>query len=262
MTTASLDGVALSTIPEVELLRVRRPFPTPRHRSVAIPGRAGSIIFPEEPGDRTVILDVHVAADSFGDRRSAVEALIGWCYLGRVAELIVDDQSDRYEEAILDGVVDPDEWLLSGRAAIPFRCGAYALATATTTEGLVAATNPDSDSFSVPDNVDARPIIEITPSGGDVTAFVLTVNGFALNWEGTLLSGETLTVSTLSETITEGVSTDVNLTGAYDPDGVRMTDAFGFFPLLIPGSNAWSFSWTGTATSVALDLEWRERFLT
>lgn len=262
MTSASLNGVALSTISEVELLRPRRPFPSPRHRSIEVPGRAGSLIFTDEPGDRIITLDLHLLAATPAARRTAVAELVDWAFVGAVSALIIDDQPDRYEDAILDGSVDPDEWLSSAKISLPFRCGAYALAIATSTESLSATTNPDSDTFVIADGVDARPVIEITPTGGTVTAFTLTVNGFALSWEGTLLAGETLTVSSLSETITEGVSTDVNLTGAYNAADVRMTDASGFFPLLTPGSNAWSFSWTGTATSVALELEWRERFLT
>lgn len=261
MTTASLNGVALSTIPEVELLRVRRPLLTPRHRAVEVPGRAGSIIFPDEPGDRILTLDFQISASSFAARRSAVEAFAGWLYVGDVSRLIIDDQTDRFEDAILDASVDPGEWLMStGPFSVPFRCGPYALALAASTQALSATTNPDSDSFTVPDSVEARPVIELTPAGGNVTGFTLTVNGFSLSWTGTLASGSTLTISSLSETITTGVSTDVNLTGAYNPANVVMSDASGFFPLLTPGSNSWSLSWTGTATSVALDVEWRERF--
>jgi predicted phage tail component-like protein len=262
MTSASLNGVALSTISEVELLRPRRPFPVPRHKAVEIPGRAGSIIFPEELGDRIVTLDLHLLAATPTARRTAVEELMNWATVGAVSALIIDDQPDRYEEAIIDGSTDPNEWWSAANVSLPFRCGAYVLALSTSTENLVAGSNPDSDTFSITDNVDARPVIEITPTGGTVTGFTLTVNGFALSWEGTLIAGDTLTVNSISETITAGVSIDVNVTGAYDPSAVRMSDASGFFPLLTPGSNAWSFSWTGTATSVALDLEWRERFLT
>lgn len=262
MTTASLNGIALSTITGVELLRVVRPFPTPRHRPVDVPGRAGSIIFPEEPGDRIVTLELHLLSADYATRRAAVRELAAWAVVGDVSALVVDDEPDRYEDAILEDSATPDEWLEAATIVLPFRCGPYALALASSTEALSATTNPDSASFTVPDNVEARPVIELTPAGGTLTSFALTVNGFVLNWTGgPITAGSTITVSSLAETITLGVSTDTELTGAYNPAQVAMEDASGFFPLLTPGSNDWILSWTGTATSVALDVEWRERFL-
>lgn len=261
MTTASLNGVALATIPEVELLRPRRPFTTPRHRLIEVPGRAGAILFPDEPGDRIVTLELHIAAASLAAREAAVEALAEWCYVGTRSQLIIDDKPDRYEDAILDGSVDPDEWLVTAKPVIPFRCGPYAYAIATSTEALTATTNPDSDTFTVPDNVAARPVIELTPAGGNLTAFTLTVNGDPISWSGTLAAGNTLTISSLAEVVTLGASIDTELTGAYDANAVDLADVAGTFPELVPGSNTWSLSWTGTATSVAIDIEWRERFL-
>lgn len=262
MTTASLNGVALSTIDGVELLRVRRPFPTPRHKVVEIPGRAGSVIFPEEPGDRIVTLELHLLADDYAARRSAVEELAGWAYVGAVSGLVIDDQADRYEEAILDAVVDPDEWLHAATIVLPFRCSAYALGVTLSTETLTANPPTDSGDFTIPDSAEVRPVIQITANGGTLNSFTLLLNGYSLSWVGAVSSGGTVTVNTISETITAGASTDVNLTGAYNTGDVRMTDASGFFPLLVPGLNEWGFSYSGTATSVTIEIEWRERFLT
>lgn len=264
MSTASLNGIDLATaVPSAELLRVRRPFTVPRHRTVEVPGRAGSLIFPDEPGDRIVTLELHIATTSAAARRAAVENLMGWSHMGAVSRLIVDDQPTRFEDAIVDASVDPAEWLThTGVIPLPFRCGAYSLALTPSTQTLSAGANPTAGTFAVPDNVDARPVIEITPAGGGLTSFTLTVNGFALTWARTTPVTGAITVNSLGEVVTLGISTDVNLTGAYNPASVSMTDVSGFFPLLTNGTNDWSLAWTGTATSVALDVEWRERYLT
>lgn len=260
-TTASLNGVALATISEVELLRPIRPFPATRHKAVEIPGRAGSIIFPEELGDRVISLELHVLGADYDARRAAIRELAGWAFVGTVSRLIIDDEPDRYEDAILESAGDPDEWLKSASIILPFRCGPYALALSTSTEALVASTNPDSDTFTAPDVVEALPEIILTANGGTILSFTLTVNGFALSWTGTVASGASLTISSISETVLQGVSTDTELTGAFNASSVRMGDASGFFPVLVPGSNSWSIEWTGTATSVDVDVEWRERFI-
>lgn len=261
MTTATLNGVNLATaVPEAEVVRVRRPFTVPRHTAVDVPGRAGSIIFPDEPGDRIVTVDVHIAAASLAARRTAVDNLIAWCYVGAVSALAFGDQADRYEEAILDASADPDEWLrTAGVITLPFRCGAYALANTTTTEALTAATNPDADTFSVSDNIDARPVITLSGVGGGIDSFVLTVNGSALSATFSTELDD-ITINTLGEVVLVGVSTDTELTGAYNAASVRMADVSGYFPLLTPGVNSWSLEWTGSATSVDIDIEWRERF--
>lgn len=262
-TELTLNAIPLATaVPEAYVLQVTRPLVGKRrHSRVEIPGRAGSWIFDEEPGDRVLEIEVDLQAVSIEARREAVRALAYWCDIGSSAPLVISDEPDRYHVALLDDDPDPEEWLARARARLRFLVGPYALANDPSSETLSATTNPDSDTFSIPDTVTAEPVIELTPTGGNVSAFSLNVNGYVLSWAGgPILAGETLTISAISDTVTLGANDDVDLTGAFDVSDLDMADVSGEFPLLLEGSNAWALSWTGTATAVTLEVTWRERF--
>jgi predicted phage tail component-like protein len=271
-TDLTLNGVALSTaVPEALVVVPTRPL-VGRRRDVFVdvPGRAGSWAYPEEPGDRVLEFEIHIQADTFDERRTAVEALAAWCDLGEVSPLIVSDRPDRYHDAILDHDADPAEWLTTAKASLRFRCGAYALASAQSTEAIsVSGAGSDSGSFNVTDAVEAEPVIEITPTNGTITSFVLIINGAEVAWQdgsagdpNTIAQDETITISTLSQTVTLAANYDVNLTGAFDPNEIDMAAvAITGFPDLSNGSNSWTLTWTGTATTIDLDIAWRERFL-
>lgn len=263
MTTVdlTLNGVPLSSaVPEALVLDVSRPLVGKRrHTTVDIPGRAGSWRFNEEPGDRTIEITLDLEAETFAARRDAVRRLAYWADVGDTANLYISDEPDRFHEALLDSDDAVLERLCYGETTIEFLVGPYALATGLSTETITANSNPDSDTFDIPDAVTAEPVVEITPAGGGLTGFTLTVNGYAITWAGTLNSGETLTISSLSDTVTTGENEDVNLTGTFDEDDVDMADVSGEFPLLFEGTQSWSILWTGAATSVGVVFTWRER---
>lgn len=265
-TDVTLNGVALSTaVPSAIVTRPERPLVGSRRDVfVDVPGRAGSWKFAEEPGDRIIELAVDILAETFEARRSAVRALADWCAVGAASNLIIDDEPDRYHVGILDNDPDPDEWLNhAGSIRLRFRCDPYALATALSSETVaVSGGGSDSGTFNVDDVLDAEPIIEITPNDGTITGFTLTVNGYAISYTApTIASGNTVTISSISDTVTAGTNGDTMLTGAYNPASVTM----GFvtanlFPLLVNGTNAWSLTWDGTATDITAEITWRERF--
>jgi len=264
MTDLNLNGVALSAaVPEALVMKVARQLVGSRRNVfVDVPGRSGSWTFTEQPGDRTLIATLDVEAGSFAARRAAVRNLAYWADVGAVARLIIDDEPDRYHEAILDAAVDPAEWLISVELLeLPFRVGPYALASAASVRTLpVSGGSPESGTFTAPDTVEGRPVIQITPTDGTMTALTFTLNGQALDFAETLLSGSTLTISSISDTVTRGVSGDVDLTGAFVPASIAMGAVSGDFGRIIEGVNAWSLVWTGTATAATVTATWRERF--
>ena len=272
MIEATLNGVALaSACPEAVITAVNRPLGgNVRTEFVEVPGRAGAWAFDEEPGEMTITVDIDVLVDDIADRRAAIATLRGWAQTpaGR-SELIFDDEPDRYwsvKFSTAPPMVD-DEYV--GQTTLTFSAEPYALATTASTQGESASGSPDSGSFSITDEVDAEPEVVITPTNGTVTSFTLDVNGAEVSWQVanpgvpiTILSGQSVTISSLSDTVLLGTSGDTNLTGAFDPDDVDMVSvAITGFPILAPGLNTWSLSWTGTATAVDVDFTWRERFL-
>lgn len=264
MTDLNLNGVALSTaVPEALVLKVARQLAGARRNVfVDVPGRAGSWAFIEQPGDRTLVATLDISADSFATRRAAIRALAYWADVGAVSRLIIDDEPDRFHEALLDASVDPAEWLTSvEQLEVPFRVGPYALAVDLSIETLsISGGSPASGSFTVPDLVEGLPVVEIRPTDGTMTELTWTLNGTALTFGATLLDEETVTISSISDTVTLGVSGDVDLTGAFVPASVAMGSVSGDFGRIVEGVNAWSLQWTGTATTATVTVTWRERF--
>lgn len=265
MTSASLGGAELATaVPEAEVLRVARQLTGGRRNvHVDVPGRAGSWTFPEEPGDRTLVLELDIAGATFADRRDAVRRLADWCDLGYVARLVIDDEPDRFHDAILDDSATVDEWLLAANAvAVPFRCAPYALAITPTEAAVTATGSPDSGAFTNlgTSNVEALPVVEITPTDGTLTSFTWTLNDTATSFGELVNSGDTVTISALADIVTREVDGDAELTGAYLANLVAMGTVSGDFGRIVPGANTWSLEWTGTATTVAVGITWRERY--
>lgn len=264
MTDLNLNGVALSTaVPEALVLKVARQLAGSRRNVfVDVPGRSGSWVFTEQPGDRTLTVFLDISADSFATRRAAIRALAYWADVGAVAKLIIDDEPDRFHEAILDAATDPAEWLTYvEQLEVPFRVGPYALAVTPSTETLpVSGGSPENGSFVAPDTVEGVPVVEITPTDGTMTSLTFTLNGTAIDFGETILSGSTITISSISDTVTRGASGDVDLTGAFVPATVAMGAVSGEFGRIIEGVNTWSLQWTGTATAATVTVTWRERF--
>lgn len=262
-TDLTLNYVALSAaVPEAAVVDVHRQLVgARRHNRVTVPGRAGSWHYDEQPGDRNLDVSVHIAGDTFADRRAAVRALAYWADVGAVSRLIVDDEPDRYHEAILANGDELSERLLAGNVGLSFITGPYALANAVSSETLPLVTGgAGAGSFAIPDLVTAEPVVEVTPAGSALTALTLVVNGYALSWAGNVPADDTLTISSISDTVTLGANDDVDLVGAYDSADLDMADVSGEFPLLLEGTTTWSATYTGASAGINIALTWRERF--
>lgn len=265
MTDVTLGGVLLSNaVPAALVMRITRPLVgTRRNVFVDVPGRAGSWVFPEQAGDRTLTVEVDIEGADFPDRRAAVRALADWADVGTVAQLIVDDEPDRFHEVILDAGVDVNEWLrYAGDISVPFRAGPYALSVVPIVESFsITGGSPAADTFEATASVDGLPIIQLIPTNGTMTGFTFELNDAAISYTGLVLALHAITISAISDTVQIGVNTDTELTGAFNPADVAMSSVIANdFPRVIPGTNSWALSWTGTATAVSLEITWRERY--
>lgn len=263
MTTFTFDGVSSTTIPELEVLRVRRPLVAGRRDDfVSVPGREGFWLFTERPGSRMISLELHVLGDTFADRRAAVIAVADLLDAPEgLARLVVDDEPDRFHLCRLGSNPDPEEWLSSGRFSVDMIAEPFAQAITPSVESLTL-TSATPATFTIPDKVYGIPEIELTATGGTVTAFTLEVNGLALTYAAPslgLTAGQILTVSTVGYTVTRGASIDPDLVGTFDPDDLDMGGVSGDFGYLVPGLNTVEVTRTGTAGTIAATIRWRER---
>lgn len=265
---SNLKVVTLNSITStsgVSALRVRRVdrdlLGARRDVRVSMPGRDGSWVFTEEPGNRRIIVHGWLAAESIAAKRSAIHDLADWVdtATGEVA-LSVDDESDRFYWVTLDDW-DVDTSQRYAQVEIEFVGSAYGQANSLSTQTInVSGSSPQSGSFAISDEVSAFPVVEITPTNGTVTSFTLTTNSIALSWSGLIPDDNTLTISSVSDTVTTGQNGDVNLTGAYDPTDLDMANVTGQFPILESGTNTWNLVWAGTATAITLVYTWRRRY--
>lgn len=263
MSDIELDGIDLSTaVPTAEILRVRRGFLGARRDVyVEIPGRPGSWVFPEEPGDRYVSAEIDILASSFALRRQAVREIADWADTPTGAvRLIVDDETDRFWDVVLDTPNDPEEWLNFATFEIVWRAAPYAQAVTISDETIAGTGTTEAGTFVAPDGVVAPPEIAVTPTNGTLTSLGLTLNGYTLDWSGSLADDAPMTISTISSTVVSAASIDPNLIGRYDPNELDMANVSGEFPFIIPGTNSFDFEWTGTATAVTFDIRWRRRY--
>lgn len=263
ISTFTFAGIDSSTIPGLLVTRVRRPLAAARRDEyVTVPGREGFWMFQEQPGARTISIEVDIQTTDNATRRAAVIALADlFDTPDGVAQLIIDDEPDRFHRCRLASTPDPDEWLEHAAAVIELTAEPYSQALTPSVETF-AATSGVTHHFDVADKVHGIPEIELTAVAGNITGLTLTVNGVAIVYGGGgigLAAGQTLTISTLAYTVTRGGSGDTLLDGSFDAELLDMATVSGDFGFVIPGANTVTVIWTGTATAVTTVIRWRRR---
>lgn len=262
-TDITFAGVALSSVvPEAIVRKVSRQL-LGESRDVfeTVPGRAGAWVFPEEPGQRTIVVELELIGEAdidttaYDARRDAVRRLAQWCAHRNLESLVIDDEDDRHWLAKLASAPTPDEWLEDASIALEFTALPYAFADELSTVSL-SLTDSTPDTFDVDDEVDAYPVIEIEATEDIPSGIILTVNGVQLAYGDPLGTGDVITVSSLSFTVALGANTDTNLDGVFVPDDLSMLNVEGDFPILTNGSN--SIEVDGGDCDVTVT--WRRRF--
>jgi predicted phage tail component-like protein len=261
VTDATFNGVALSAaVPDALILHVDRGLLGARRDTYQeIPGRAGSWLFPDKPGDRSVVLTVNIESATFAARRAAVNALAGWADSAAAARLIIDDEPDRYWLAKLSDPGETAEWLLAADTAVDFHTGPYAWATAISSTTW-AAVDVVPQTVTLPDTVDAQPVLELTADAAtSIGSFTLTVNGQALTVNYSTPAGAKLTINGISYTVTTGPNIDTDLTGAFNPANAINALVDGVFPLFTPGANTVTID-TQNGAGATITATWRRRY--
>jgi predicted phage tail component-like protein len=223
----------------------------------SVPGRPGSSSNRHEPGDRSIRIECTIIADTAALRRTAVMALADLVDSDESVQLIISDHTDRYWDAILVSPPNPDEWLRFGQFELEWVASPYAYSTSLSTESWTS-TDGVAHTWTPADTVGAYPEIQID-ANADISSFILTVNGTAITYGTPLLSGQILTISSVSYTVITGATTDVNLTGAYNPASVSMVTVDGDFPLLVVGQNSVTLD-TPSGETADITVTWRRRY--
>lgn len=257
------NGVSSSTIPEFVCGPITRAL-LGSHRGsfVEIPGRAGSWYFAEQRGRRKVTLECFVLTDgAFSARRDAITAVAEWLDVQGEAQLILGDEPTVFYNAVLMTPPDPAEWRQIGVFTLEFSVEPYSYALNPTTYNF----NPTSGVTHNHDfdlEVMSTPVIDISPTNGtSITGFTLTVGTRTLSYAAPLGVGDTVSINGRGLAVLAGVNDDVNVTGTYDPAVRLMTAVTGQFPILLPGSNAITFTKLGgDSTTFDIDIYYRKQY--
>lgn len=254
------DEVASSTIPDLYVTRVERGmWGEVRDSRISMPGRDGAWLFTENRGLRRITAEL-VRVRSSGERlRETVVDIADWLDKSGEKRLVFDDQPDRYWKAALASAPSVDEWMMLGKATVEWLAQPYAFAVSLS-EVCASATSGGSHSWTPADQIEAYPEVVITANGGAASGIEFTMNGDTLTFDSAIGNGQSLTISSLSYTVITSPSIDTDLTGAFDPGALVMAPVSGDFPLLLPGLNSWSVTYTGSATSVTVCVRWRRRY--
>lgn len=261
--TVTVDGVASTTIDGLICERVtRRLVGTDRSVTREVAGMEGAWRFPDKRGLRTITLDMAVVADSFPYvRRETLREVANWVDNPDYVQLIISDEPGVYNKAFLANEPDIEEWRELGTFQLEFMAQPYSFSIDTTEETL--ALSPSiPNTLAVTDKVPVYPVIELTANGGNLAGFQLEVNGRTLTHLDTVASAGTITISSLSFTVADGVNSDLNLEGTFNEAALIMLNTTGEFPILTEGTNDFLLTPEpgSSATSVTLDFYWRERF--
>ena len=262
----SWDGVDLSTVGDFVVRNVVRPImPTPRDVRLDVPGRAGSWLYVEEPGDREVAVDLAYVGSDSDDRRTKLREFAAWLYSTSSGRLIFGDEPDRYWLGRISEAPTAREILSLGEFSVRFLVAPFALSTVVSTINATQGGTPGAfgpATFTGGGDVDAPPLIEVRAgSSGMSGGFELDVNGTVLVYGLTVAPLETISVNAVSGIVSAGAGLDTELTGAVDPVLVAMRDVSGDFGEIVPGDNSITVTPADASTGASVSLNYRRRFL-
>lgn len=262
---ATWNDTPSSSYPELIVTRVRRGgYGAVRNVTVNVPGREGAWMFAESRGLRNISADCILASNAITGRRADVTEIADWLDVVNRAKLVFSDQPDRYWMAAISSDIDPDEWKRLSKFRIDWEAEPYAYALSTSSICATATGGVYSSSPTIDDGIIAYPEVVITALNGSgasaIAEFTLTVNGDSLTVDQDFAANVPINVSSISQTVTQNASIDTNLTGAFDTGQLVMAGASGDFGVLIPGVNSIGLTWSGSATSVRMCINWRRRY--
>jgi len=211
----------------LEILDIRRDiFPTLRHKTVEIPGREGSILFPVPYGTRIIEVDCVLIGSTGADLLSLERTLAEWLSTDTMYPLYFGDNPEYFFYARVSNVCPVSQ---NGRFAfitITFECEPFALSVTPTVQTLTIISG-QAGQISVPGTAHAIPQVRISPVSENVIGLTMTVDGKNFIYNGTIEAGKELLIDSKNMTamkVNTGAMTGSNVLGLVS----------GTFPVLPP----------------------------
>lgn len=246
-----------STALGLKVLAIRRSvLPGLRDSFEQIPGRPGAYVFPEEPGDRSVVVEAGLVGTSQPDLIGQERTIAEWLRTRTRERLVLDDDPSWWLNAIVVAPGEVDDSMDLGSFEIEFRCDPYVYAL---NESSPSAAMGASFTFASDYVPDVPPRIVIYSTGSLVNPSV-TIGGETISYTGTIPSGDAVVFDSLDFWAllfgdgTEGL--DVR-NGAFDPSLGTPVLPVGDFPTITQGTNTvLTAASSGSGTVVVF---WRPR---
>ena len=255
------NGVDSSIVTDLVIGQVtRQMLGATKSSSIYVPGRAGGIHIPQPPGLRKLSAECYVMSETFSGRGEAVVEVADWLDVDNEAKLEVSDRPGVFYLAALESTPQPYEWRNLGKFDISWIVQPYSYDLVVSSllwtgdEAHFHTLEPD---VSLP----VYPVVVIKPTDGTMLSIVLeSAAGSLVVNDLNVLSGQSVSINSLVPIVSSGVNYDESLTGAFDPNTIIVHGVSGDFPILMPGTNNWSFIATGTATSFSIDVQYRKTY--
>jgi len=254
------NGTPSTSIPGLVIGPITRSIiGSPRGTELTVPGLPGFVSFPQPLGHRRISAECFIQADTFQERRDRFELLSDWLDVQRESKLEINDTPGTFYQAILGDSGEAEEWRNVGTFDLEWKTQPYAFENAPTVRSWTSGVDT-TESFSPALKTLLRPVIEVKPTNGTLTAFTMVVNGQTITYDTLISDGNTVTINSIGSVVSTGVSTDVDLVGAFNPANVSMAGLNGIFPLLTPDpTNTVRFTKnSGTATAIDIKVTYRK----
>ena len=260
--TITWNGIPSTDVPGLVVSEILRdPIGAVRTAMVEVPGRDGAWIFPQNRGMRVMSVECFIERDTTLELRESTALFTSWLDVLGQAYLQTSDDPGVYWEAMLASVTEQTAWRGVGQYSIDWRLQPYALDEGIEVEAWISDAN-DIHTWDPGVDMEVFPIVQIKPTNGTLTGFTLTTNDEQLTFTGNILSGSTVSINSIALVVVSGISTDTELTGAYNPALNLMQYMDGEFPTLQPiGNNEMHFVVTGgTATAIDISVSYRKKY--
>lgn len=121
MSSFSFNGVKKSYVKE--LIGWKRPVFAPVTRNmISIPGRPGAVHQGTDVGIRAIEIPIYISGSDVTHFFDLKEDLARWLITDNPRDLVFDDEPDKIYSAFVEGSLDLDELLKSGKGSITFIC--------------------------------------------------------------------------------------------------------------------------------------------
>jgi predicted phage tail component-like protein len=168
---------------------VKRPLlPALKLKRVELPGASGAYDFEDEEYSlRTVTMKIQYIGTDYEELRSRARSIAAWLSYSAFAQLIINDETDKYYLAKVTGEVDLDSLFESGSADVSFDCQPFAYALNNEVVEMTI-TGADEQNFT---NPGTRHVNYKSPQGsyltviidGSFTTLSLSINGNTLTYD-------------------------------------------------------------------------------